>query len=400
MNTDEFAKKLRSLRQSKNLTQEELAARLFVSRKTVSKWETGRGLPDTVLFPAMGEILGTSTDELFGAVPSDYYSELRRNTDESALYARAYRAQRFRTLALGASCAVLAAALIVFVALFLYFRGAYTDTFLRAEYTLLYKDYSSEDAEWTEQVFTEEEFRTSNYDLTIEAEKGSAILVAFKKTEYDRDGNKQGETFYESRMHYMSLPTPDGIYERCYLAEGLPAEYFLEDVPALNKPFLSLGGGDVTYCVWPGTHRIEFHDGDGQRCAQLRVMIPEDDRERAELSFQAEEGGSISERSPISWSVNQSRFPYPVVEGSGFGSLTLRDESGTDIAVFDEISDLVSQDLACGGRIVVIYEAYPDQWREYFSERTSVYTVRIQLIGSEKYRDVSMVFDFYCRESP
>ena len=71
-----------------------------------------------------------------------------------------------------------------------------------------------------------------------------------------------------------------------------------------------------------------------------------------------------------------------------------------DIAVFDEISDLVSQDLACGGRIVVIYEAYPDQWREYFSERTSVYTVRIQLIGSEKYRDVSMVFDFYCRESP
>lgn len=400
MNTDEFAKKLRSLRQSKNLTQEELAARLFVSRKTVSKWETGRGLPDTVLFPAIAGILGTSTDELFGAVPSDYYSELHRNTDESALYVRAYRTQRFRTLALGFVCAALAAALVVFIGLFIYFKNAYTGTILRREYTLLYKDYAKEGAEWTEQVFTEEEFRTSNYDLTIEAEKGAAVLVALKRAEYDREGNKCGEMFYESRMHYMYLPTPDGIYERCDLAEGLPAEYFLEDVPALNKPFLSSGGGDVTYCVWPGTHRIEFHDGDGQRCAQLRVMIPEDGRERAELSFQAEEGGSISERSPISWSVNHSRFPYPVVEGSGFGSLTLRDESGADIAVFDEISDLVSQDLACGGRIVVIYEAYPDQWREYFSERTSVYTVRIQLIGSEKYRDVSMVFDFYCRESP
>ena len=139
MNTDEFAKKLRSLRQSKNLTQEELAARLFVSRKTVSKWETGRGLPDTVLFPAIAGILGTSTDELFGAVPSDYYSELHRNTDESALYVRAYRTQRFRTLALGFVCAALATALVVFIGLFIYFKNAYTGTILRREYTLLYK---------------------------------------------------------------------------------------------------------------------------------------------------------------------------------------------------------------------------------------------------------------------
>lgn len=36
-------------RKAKNLTQEQFAEKIFVSAKTVSKWENGRGLPDTYL---------------------------------------------------------------------------------------------------------------------------------------------------------------------------------------------------------------------------------------------------------------------------------------------------------------------------------------------------------------
>ena len=41
----EFNEKLQELRKNKNLTQEQLAEMLFVSRTSISKWESGRGYP-------------------------------------------------------------------------------------------------------------------------------------------------------------------------------------------------------------------------------------------------------------------------------------------------------------------------------------------------------------------
>jgi transcriptional regulator with XRE-family HTH domain len=47
------------------LTQAELAARLHVTDRAISKWENGRGLPDVSLMPALCESLGICLDELF-----------------------------------------------------------------------------------------------------------------------------------------------------------------------------------------------------------------------------------------------------------------------------------------------------------------------------------------------
>ena len=55
---------IRRLREEKGLSQNELAERLFVSGKAVSKWETGRGLPDISLLGPLGEALGVSVSEL------------------------------------------------------------------------------------------------------------------------------------------------------------------------------------------------------------------------------------------------------------------------------------------------------------------------------------------------
>ena len=41
----EFHEKLQELRKSRNLTQEELAEELYVSKTAISKWESGRGYP-------------------------------------------------------------------------------------------------------------------------------------------------------------------------------------------------------------------------------------------------------------------------------------------------------------------------------------------------------------------
>jgi len=56
---------IKALREKRNLTQKALADRLGVSDKAVSKWETGRGLPDLSLLEPLGAALGVSVAELF-----------------------------------------------------------------------------------------------------------------------------------------------------------------------------------------------------------------------------------------------------------------------------------------------------------------------------------------------
>ena len=55
---------IRKLRETKGMTQEELAARIHVSAKAVSKWETGKGFPDISLLEPLAAVLGLSVIEL------------------------------------------------------------------------------------------------------------------------------------------------------------------------------------------------------------------------------------------------------------------------------------------------------------------------------------------------
>lgn len=55
---------IRKLREAKAMTQQELAAKLSVSDKTISKWETGKGYPDITLIEPIAAALGISTIEL------------------------------------------------------------------------------------------------------------------------------------------------------------------------------------------------------------------------------------------------------------------------------------------------------------------------------------------------
>ncbi len=52
------------LRRANGMTQQELADKLLVSDKTVSKWECGERMPDISLLPAIAEVFGITTDEL------------------------------------------------------------------------------------------------------------------------------------------------------------------------------------------------------------------------------------------------------------------------------------------------------------------------------------------------
>ena len=55
---------IKTMRKEKNFTQREIAERLNISEKTVSKWETGNGLPEVSLMLPLCELLGISVNEL------------------------------------------------------------------------------------------------------------------------------------------------------------------------------------------------------------------------------------------------------------------------------------------------------------------------------------------------
>ncbi|MGN0141122.1 MAG: helix-turn-helix domain-containing protein [Roseburia sp.] len=56
---------IRKLREKKHMTQSELAEKISVSAKAVSKWENGHGFPDITLLTPIADALGISTIELF-----------------------------------------------------------------------------------------------------------------------------------------------------------------------------------------------------------------------------------------------------------------------------------------------------------------------------------------------
>ena len=58
---------IKEIRKEKGLTQEQLAEKLDVSQKSVSRWETGKTMPDLSLYEPLCEVLGIQVSELLYA---------------------------------------------------------------------------------------------------------------------------------------------------------------------------------------------------------------------------------------------------------------------------------------------------------------------------------------------
>lgn len=69
MNTYVTSATIKTLREKRNLTQADLAEKIGVSSKTISKWETAKGLPDISLLQPLAQALGISVIELMNGEP-------------------------------------------------------------------------------------------------------------------------------------------------------------------------------------------------------------------------------------------------------------------------------------------------------------------------------------------
>lgn len=77
----EFNEKLQELRKNKELTQEELAESLYVSRTAVSKWESGRGYPNIESLKEISKFFSVSIDELLSGEKLLFIAEKENKTN-------------------------------------------------------------------------------------------------------------------------------------------------------------------------------------------------------------------------------------------------------------------------------------------------------------------------------
>ena len=91
---------LKTLRKEKNLTQEQLAERLGVSGRTVSRWETGNNMPDISLLVEIVDFYDVSIPELIdGERKSENMNEeVREVVDKMADYAGTEKASMIKNI--------------------------------------------------------------------------------------------------------------------------------------------------------------------------------------------------------------------------------------------------------------------------------------------------------------
>ena len=106
-----LGEKISELRKLKKMTQKELAEMVNVSDKVISKWETGKSLPDVETMLKLSEVLGVSISELYECVEKTGVKQLEEYNEE-----RIWQYKKYSIIS--SSLVFLSPALFMYFALF------------------------------------------------------------------------------------------------------------------------------------------------------------------------------------------------------------------------------------------------------------------------------------------
>lgn len=144
MNQDKIGKFIANLRKSKNMTQEQMADKLGVSNKTVSRWENGRNLPDSSLFTPICDLLGISLTEFFAGEHIEQENIVQK-AEESIVTTVEYTKRKTKRLTKNAIVIVIVVVILAIIVCNVV-RVAYYSSLVNYSYNDAYyisEDYSS-----------------------------------------------------------------------------------------------------------------------------------------------------------------------------------------------------------------------------------------------------------------
>lgn len=87
MDQGKIGRFISTMRKGQGLTQEQLGEMLGVTNKTISRWETGKYMPDIDKLQALSEILGVSINELLSGERIEDMSNFMKKADENLIVA-------------------------------------------------------------------------------------------------------------------------------------------------------------------------------------------------------------------------------------------------------------------------------------------------------------------------
>ncbi len=111
----DIGNQIRERRQRLGLSQDELAQKLYVSRVTVSHWETGRTLPDVQSMLLLANLFGTTIDELVRGDVDEMREMVEKNERRTRAFAMALGAVELAVIAVLAITAVVGRAYLELV---------------------------------------------------------------------------------------------------------------------------------------------------------------------------------------------------------------------------------------------------------------------------------------------
>lgn len=113
--------KLLELRKKRKMTQKELAEKLYVTDKVISRWETGRALPDVEMMYSISKVLDVSISELY-----DQIELVKYKNDEDDLNVKIWNFKKYSIISY--ILLVLSPALLLFINFFGILNGDNSDT--------------------------------------------------------------------------------------------------------------------------------------------------------------------------------------------------------------------------------------------------------------------------------
>ena len=169
-NKIELGDKILELRKKKNLSQENLAEKLNVTRQTISKWELGETAPDIKQAKELSKIFDISLDELVGNKKRDIqYEKIIKIEDNSNMILKMIKVT-------GITIGILLFFILVIIASILFFSnyfqaepsGSGIGTYCEINGTTIYyevmENYNTKELTFnTTDIETKKKFNTANY---------------------------------------------------------------------------------------------------------------------------------------------------------------------------------------------------------------------------------------------
>lgn len=244
INPVKTGKFIAKLRKSLHLTQEELGEIIYISRKSVSKWETGRCCPSIDMLKKLSEVLGATFDELIAGEFIDRKSDIMQN--EPVFLKR----NRTKWLKVGSICLGLAV-----VSIFLILFGMNLDD------TTLYL-FNSED----------ETFAITNGMISLTKERSNLFVGNFYSVSDDIDKS----TEFDITLYHKD----DGEENLIIGFNGQSSVQLGKDVRDQLKEILKKKDRSELYL------RVSYEDKEGSpRVHDLKLALLESDNISDEAMF-------------------------------------------------------------------------------------------------------------------